>query len=366
MDKNNVIEKKKCTGCMACKDICPKNAITMIEDENGFKYPNIDEEKCIKCGLCEKVCPVINKLNENKYKIKVYACKNKDRQIRLKSSSGGVFSLLAKYIIMNRGVVFGARFNQNLEVIHDYIEKKEDIELFRGSKYVQSNIEGNYKKAKEMLDKKRKVLFTGTPCQIEGLLGYLGKNYENLYTQDIICHGVPSPKVWKKYINYKKDKKGEYPTNVNFRRKDILGWSNYQINYKYSDCEENIHHDEDPYIKIYLKNLDLRDSCYSCKFKKTSRKSDITIADFWGIDNVGSKLNDEMGISALLINSEKGEYIFNKIKDDLEYEEANIEDIIKYNSCFCESTYYNEKREEFFNKINNVNLSFEEIIKEFI
>ena len=199
MKKIDTLEKKDCSGCMACMNICPKNAIMMKEDKNGFKYPKIDEKLCIDCGLCSKACPVINKLKENLYNIKVYACKNKDENIRKKSSSGGLFTLFAKYILDQEGVVFGAKYDENLRVIHDYIEKDDNINEFRGSKYVQSDINSTYAKAKKFLSNGRKVLFTGTPCQIEGLITYLGKNYSNLYTQDFICHGVPSPKVWKKY-----------------------------------------------------------------------------------------------------------------------------------------------------------------------
>lgn len=363
MKKNDVIERNKCTGCMACKNICPKNAITIYEEQDGFKYPKIDEEKCIKCGLCKKVCPVINKLSENQYKISVYASINKEKDIRLKSSSGGIFTLIAKYIIDNKGVVFGAKFNEKLEVIHDYIEKEEDIELFRRSKYVQSNIGDTYKKAKKILMQGRKVLFTGTPCQIEGLLGYLGREYENLYTQDIICHGVPSPKVWRKYIEYKKKEKGEYPLEVNFRRKDILGWSNFQVNYKYSKLDENFHHDEDIYMKLFLNNLDLRESCYNCSFKKKNRKSDITIADFWGINNFLPKLNDELGVSAVIINTKKGQEIFENIKKYMKYEKTDLNNVILDNSCMIESVKYNERRKDFFEKLEK--LEFGELIKEF-
>jgi len=349
----DVIDAKICTGCMACKNICPKEAIKIEVSKSGFSYPKIDEQNCIKCGLCKKVCPIINKLDENKNKIQVYGCKNKNEQIRLKSSSGGIFTLIAEYIIEQQGVVFGARFNERMQVVHDYAEKKEQIELFRGSKYLQSQIGDTYKKVKCFLKDNRKVLFTGTPCQIEGLLGYLGKSYDNLYTQDIICHGVPSPKVWDKYLQYQKKKIGEYPIKVNFRRKDLLGWNNYQVNYKYSNSEKNIHHNEDPYMKLFLKNIDLRQSCYNCNFKKLQRKSDITIADFWGINEVNAKFNDEKGVSAILLNSPKGVEIFEGIKQNIEFFAADIRDIIKYNSCICKSTKYNSKREEFFEALED-------------
>ena len=360
----DVINKNDCTGCMACMNICPRKAINIYEDNEGFKFPKINQDLCINCGLCKKVCPVINKMEENTYNIKAYACKNKNLESRLKSSSGGVFILLAKYIIKNEGVVFGARFNEKLEVIHDYTDKEENIKLFMGSKYVQSNINDSYKKAKKFLLENKLVLFTGTPCQIEGLLKYLGKDYENLYTQDIICHGVPSPKLWKKYLEYLKEKNGKIPKTVNFRRKDIAGWNNYQVNYIYDKNEENVHHNDDIYMNLFLENIALRNSCYHCKFKKTARKSDITIADFWGIDNIHPKINDEKGISAVLINSQKGERLFKSIKNDIEYYNADITSIEKYNPCLNHAVTYNEKRKDFFYDLDYIN--FDELIEKYI
>lgn len=375
----DIIDKRKCSGCMACYNACPKKAI-QIEEKDGFSYPKIQKETCINCGLCKRVCPVLNKEDEEKDKnekenkneskseknefLDVYACKNQDEKIRMKSSSGGVFTLIAEYILEQDGVIFGAKFNETLEVVHDYIERKEELDKFRGSKYLQSKIGDTYAKVKELLDIGRKVLFTGTPCQVEGLLSYLRKDYDNLYTQDIICHGVPSPRVWKKYLEYKKEKNGEYPKSVNFRKKDILGWSKYQVSYTYSNKEENIHHDDDPYMKLFLRNFDLRESCYECSFKNIYRKSDITIADFWGINEVNKEFNDEKGISAILIHSAKGKELFDKIKDKIEYTKANINDIIKHNSCICISTKYNEKREEFFEDLEYKD--FEDIIQKYL
>lgn len=364
--ENNIkiLDKNTCTGCMACKNICPKNAIIIKENNEGFNYPEIDNSLCINCGLCKKACPILTKLSENTNEIIIYSCKNKDKEVRMNSSSGGIFTLIAKYILEKNGVVFGAKFNEKFEVVHDYIENINDIGIFRGSKYLQSQINNTYKKVKNFLDENRQVLFTGTPCQVEGLLSYLGKDYNNLYTQDFVCHGVPSPKVWRKYLEYKKEEEGVYPKNINFRRKDILGWSNYQVSYKYLNKEENIHHDDEPYMKMFLKNLDLRTSCFNCQFKKTKRKSDMTVADFWGINNVNPKMNDETGISALLINSKKGQEIFDNIKDNMEFEKANLEDIIKYNSCISISTNYNKKRAEFFKDLDTI--SFKELIEKYL
>ena len=353
----NVINIKKCTGCMACKNICPKEAINIEISRDGFMYPQIDRDKCINCGLCKKVCPIINKLNNNENITEVYGCKNKNEEIRMKSSSGGIFSLIAEQILNQNGIVFGARFNENLQVVHDYIECIEDLEQFRGSKYVQSQINDTYKKVKNFLSQNRKVLFTGTPCQVEGLMGYLGKEYENLYTQDVICHGVPSPKVWEKYLEYKKEQIGEYPENVTFRKKELLGWSNFQVCYKYSNSEENIHHANDPFMKIFLRNFILRKSCYDCQFKKIKRNSDITIADFWGINEVVPEFNDEKGVSTILINSKKGKKIFEDIKEKIEFVEINIEDVVKHNSPICKSVDYNNERDNFFEDLEKENFA---------
>ena len=358
MKIEKIIIDKKCSGCMACVNICPKAAIK-IEKIDGFEYPYVDEDICIKCGKCDIVCPIINKQEEKQYLQKVYAAKNKNTEIRMKSSSGGIFILIAEWILDNGGVVFGAKFNDKMEVVHDCVESKEELSLLRGSKYVQSKIDLSYSKAKKFLESGKKVLFTGTPCQIEGLLGFLGKKYDNLYTQDIVCHGVPSPLVWKKYLEYKK-----FPKQINFRNKEQTGWTNYQVQYKYENNEELVEHKKDLYMKLFLKNLDLRESCYSCGFKKIIRNSDITIADFWGINTVNSEFNDEKGISAIIINSDKGLEIFNQIKSKIEFIKEDIKNIIKFNSCICNSVSYNEKRKDFFLDIEENDFEF--IIKKYL
>lgn len=354
MNLIDVIEKNKCTGCMSCKNVCPVNAIKIERNADGFQYPKIDQTKCIHCNLCKKACPVVTTLKQQNNETKAYACKNKNTNVRMQSSSGGIFTLIAEDILNQNGVIFGAKFNQKFEVVHDYVLKKEELSIFRGSKYLQSKIGDSYKKVKKFLEEGKKVLFTGTPCQVEGLLSYLGKDYENLYTQDIICHGVPSPKVWKKYLEYKKQNKKI--KEINFRKKDILGWNNYQVNYKYENSEENIHHEEDIYMKLFLQNLILRQSCYSCNFKKINRKSDITLADFWGIDKVLPEFNDEKGTSALIVHSKKGKEIFDRIKEHINFIEVNVEDIKKYNPCLCKSAHYNDNRNQFFKVFNKEGL----------
>ena len=359
----NVIDKNKCTGCMACKNICPKKAI-IEEKSNGFFYPKIKQEDCINCNLCSKICPVINNDAKSGSKIEAYCCINENENIRMKSSSGGVFTLIAQYVLQQKGVIFGSRFNSSLEVIHDYIEKEEDLDLFRGSKYVQSEIGNSYIQVKQFLQQGRKVLFTGTPCQVEGLLAYLQKDYPNLYTQDFICHGVPSPEVWKKYIEYKEKQSGEKLKKVNFRTKNLKGWTQFQVKYTYSTKEEYVNHNDDPYMKLFLENFILRESCYNCKFKKVERNSDITIADFWGINKINPEWNDEKGVSAVIVNSNKGREIFENIKKNMKVLSVNIEDIAIHNSAIYQSVKYNNKREEFFKDLDKEN--FENIIEKYL
>ena len=223
-----VIEKNRCCGCHACFNICPKGAISMKEDKYGFKYPIIDKDKCINCDMCKKVCPVFNKQNNNNHKIESYAAYNKDISERMSSSSGGLFILLAKEIIKRKGVVFGAAFDEKFNVIHACVEDKKGLNSFKGSKYTQSTIGDTYRKVKHFLEKGRYVLFSGTPCQVEGLKTYLMKDYEKLYTQDIICHGVPSPLLFRKYLNDKEEEYNDRITNISFRDKEV-SWNNYRI-----------------------------------------------------------------------------------------------------------------------------------------
>lgn len=351
----DIKEKDKCCGCYACYNICPKNAIEMKVDEKGFKYPFVNKDKCINCGLCEKVCPIINKTKID-IEPKAYACINNDDKIRSESSSGGVFTLLAENILSKAGVVFGAAFDENMNVKHFMVDKLEDLYKFRGSKYVQSQIGDTYKLAKSELEKDKYVLFTGTPCQIEGLKAYLMKDYDKLYTQDIICHGVPSPLVWEKYKNSIEDKEKDKIKNVNFRNKEN-SWKSYDIDVKLNNnktikekASNNL------YMKAFLKDICLRDSCYSCAFKSINRKSDITLADFWGIQRVKPEFDDDKGTSLVIVNSKKGQDLFESIKDKIRYEETDIEEAIKHNPSMIKASTMPNTRETFFKDINNMDI----------
>lgn len=360
----DIEDKSKCCGCHGCYNICPQNAIEMIPDEKGFWYPKVDKEKCINCGLCDKICPILNK-TEIKNEPQVFAAYNKDEKTRKESSSGGVFTLLAEKILEKNGVVFGARFDGDFNVIHDFVEKKEDLEVFRGSKYVQSKIGDTYRKAEGFLKDNRPVLFTGTPCQIEGLKTFLRKDYENLYTQDLICHGVPSPKVWRKYLDFREKRDASHPVRINFRQKDN-GWNLYALLLQYNN-NNNVYktnHHDDLFMQTFLQNVCLRESCYDCSFKSKHRKSDITLADFWGIDQILPEMNDDKGTSLVIINSEKGQKLFEKVQENLVVKEVDFETSIQFNQSMFKSENPHKNRNKFFQNLDK--LEFDKLVKKCI
>lgn len=339
-------DKKNCTGCYACFNICPVNCISMESDEEGFEYPRIETNKCIKCGKCVDICPILNSIDVDNNPV-AYACINEDESIRLESSSGGIFSLIAEKVIKNDGLVFGAEFNKNFEVEHNFVESENGLGKFRGSKYVQSKIGDTYKKAEKFLLSGRLVLFTGTPCQIAGLKSYLGHSYDNLLCLDIICHGVPSPEVWKKYIEYREEKAGSKTQRIAFRRKDE-GWKRFSVSFLFkNDTEYRKTLDKDLYMRAFLKNVCLRPSCYDCKFKTIHRQSDITLADFWGIGNLFPEMDDDKGTSLILVNSNAGKILFEQIKEKTLFKKVDVNKAILYNSSAVRSVKYNPNREKF-------------------
>lgn len=358
-----IIEDKKCCGCYSCVNICPQNAIYMEEDNKGFNYPKIDSNKCINCGMCKKVCPVLNNKVEEEKKIKSYACYNVNLNQRLNSSSGGIFVLLAESVLNKGGVVFGAVFDEKFEVRHSYCENKNDLIKLLGSKYTQSIIGDSYKKVKEFLEEDRYVLFSGTPCQIEGLKAFLKKDYKKLYTQDIICHGVPSPRLWKKYLKYIENKYNQKIENVSFRNKD-KGWSLFQVKIL---LEKKVYSKEltkDYYMQAFLNNICLRDSCYECSFKKKYRNSDITLADYWGVRKIHPEFNDDKGVSLVVINSEKGKDLFDNIKDKLVSKDTNLEKALKYNIAMIKSADHCKNEKKFIEKMDS--LKMDKLVKTYV
>ena len=334
--------KYDCCGCGACAQRCPHKAIELIQDNEGFLYPQIDESICIDCGLCERVCPIINQ--ELPYEpIKTFAAKNNDENIRQLSSSGGIFTLLAAKVINNGGVVFGAIFNAKWEVEHDYTDTIEGIAKFRGSKYVQSKINNNYILAEGYLKDGKQVLFSGTPCQIAGLKRFLRKEYENLICVDIICHGVPSPFIWLKYLEQYNSTE---LSSISFRDK-TNSWKRYEVVIRQGEktlIREDI--GKNIYMKLFLSDLCLRPSCSNCSSKSGKSKSDITIADFWGIQHLHPDFDDDKGCNLILINSKKGLNLFNKLECDKI--ETVFNTAIKYNPSYFKSVAEPKYRKYFF------------------
>lgn len=355
-------DKQICTGCYACLNICPEQCVSMNNDNEGFWYPVVDNERCIDCGLCVKVCPIINRV-EYENKPITYACINNREDIRLESSSGGIFTLIAEQIIACGGIVFGARFDDNFNVIHDYVDTKEGLQKFRGSKYLQSRIGETFKEVEKQLEKGRKVLFSGTPCQIAGLKSFLDKPNDSLFTVDIICHGVPSPLVWQKYIEYREAIAGSKARRIAFRRKDE-GWKLYSISFIFENDKEYIQtYKSDLYMRAFLKDICLRPSCYNCQFKTLNRDSDITLADFWGIQNILPEMDDNKGTSLLFVNSKKGLGMFEEIKGNIISKKVDINEAVSYNLAAVRSSRYNPKREDFFREIDK--LPFEQLINKY-
>lgn len=349
-----IIDNNKCTGCTACMNICPKKAISMKIGKDGFKYPVIDQDKCIDCGLCKKVCPVLN-TKKNESLNKCYVAYNKDENSRMsRSSSGGIFELIAKKVLENKGIVIGASFDKDNKLTHIAIEKVEDLEKLKGSKYIQSDLDNIFNYVKEYISNK-KILFVGTPCQVAGLKSFLKKDYDNLICIDLICHGVPSPKLFNKYIKELEKTYNDKVINYNFRDK-CTGWDTYSNTIIFKNNQISQRNKDNDFMKLFLSNIALRSSCYNCNFKLGNKYSDITLGDFWGVKNYYPKMYDNKGVSAVVINTKAGEKTFEDIRNDVVFNECKIEEILAYNPCLKTSCKYLNKRGKFFDEMDNYSI----------
>ena len=313
-----------CCGCTACASICNHDAITMEPDALGFLYPKVDESKCVECGLCEKVCAFNDNYDKslNLPRPDAYAARHKDMDEVMKSRSGAAFVAISDYILEQGGVVYGAGYKDHFRVAHKRATTKEERDEFRGSKYVQSDLTGVFSQVKQDLKNGLIVLFSGTACQTAGLKSYIGNKLSaNLYLIDIVCHGVPSPFIWRDYIAHLEKKYGSEISSVNFRDKQMYGWRAHHETFKYKSGGGKMR-----YTYLFYKNIILRKSCAKCHYTNLKRPSDITLADFWGWEKTDKHFNeDNKGCSLVFCNTEKGRRLFECVRDRMNVIPAKIE-----------------------------------------
>lgn len=358
----NLVDKLHCTGCASCKAVCKHEAISMQADAEGFLYPHVDAFKCVNCGLCQKVCPSVNPA-ESRRPRSVYAAMAKDDALRLASSSGGVFSLLASDILSKGGVVFGAAFDHNdWHVYHKAVESEAELAELRGSKYVQSDVGDCYRQVKAYLDTGREVLFTGTPCQIAALSNFLslqkGTPLDNLLLVDVVCHAVPSPLAWRKYLEKRvpsiyTDRVGGLRDirRISSRRKNC-GWKRFSLSIGFANDKEYLSvFSDDPFMRGFLAELYNRPSCHNCPCRDLRSGSDITIADFWGVGTHLPDMDDDKGTSVVLVNTEKGGQSFSSISTGLNCKVADFDNAVKGNPAIVRPTNPHRNRSGFFRRV---------------
>lgn len=365
----DITESQDCVGCGACAEICPKKCIQLTENKEGFKYPTINTKNCISCKQCRKVCPALNSEKVKFPNGKVYAAVNKNHSVLMKSSSGGIFSSIAKFVLNHDGIVFGAAFTKDMILIHKSVNNEQNLEDLRGSKYLQSDIQNVFKKIKALISEKRLVYFVGTSCQVAALKLFLKADSEFLLTSDLICHGVPSPKAFKIFLNSLEKQENVKVIKYKFRDKSINGWNcasptSIVLDNKYGQLKEiHYHRIQNAYFKAFINGSLNRECCYKCKFTTEERCSDITLADFWGIDKFCKKFHCDYGVSLIIINSNKGKYVFNDIKDSITVQEATYEQAEVVNKCLYESTPRPSIRDYIY---NNIDINPQSIITPFI
>lgn len=324
IDVNNILSVgKNCCGCNACEQICPKKCIRFVSDKEGFAYPQVDDKLCVDCGICLSHCPVATDVHRGKNP-EVFAAKFNDRDITFKSTSGGVFMALALFVLSKNGVVFGCAYDENLVAKHIEVSDKAELYRLQSSKYVQSDTKDIYTKVKLALKADKYVLFSGTGCQVAGLKAFLGKNYDKLFTTDIICHGVVSPKLFEKYVDYMSKRLGGKLSDFNFRSKEKRGWDLY---YKATtDTKSKTDYGFfDPYYNAFLTGKTYRESCYNCKYANPERAGDITLGDYWGIQKMHPDFYDENGVSLVLVNSDKGKELWKNVADKITFIPSTLE-----------------------------------------
>lgn len=361
------IPVQNCSSCGACANVCGLNAISMRLDVEGFYRPVIDSEKCIECGACERICPwnkeILNP-NKSSNNPKTLAAFAKDELIRLQSSSGGIFSILAERVLDDGGVVAGVAQTAPTRFGHIIVDNKADLKKLRGSKYVQADVGLVYREVRSLLKAGRKVLFSGTPCQVAGLYAVLGKAVSvNLFTVDIVCHGTPSVKVFEKYIKELEKENSALVASSRFRDKR-MGWNGYMLQHCFKSGKSvSEHHSRSKYMRLFLSRICQNLSCDDCHYRKLPRIADITLGDYWGVSKYHPEMDDDKGTSVVLLNTEHGVDLFNSISDKINQCESKVEYAIAGNSCIVRSIKKHPKRSEFFADLDKYTLN--DLIKKY-
>lgn len=342
----NLANQNACVGCTACASICPKQCIEMKKDSNGFAYPGIiHPTSCVECGMCERVCPILNERVKNNGLPSAYAALSKEESVRMNSSSGGIFSELAKIVISQHGVVYGAAYDEKFEVHHCCVDNVDELHRLQGAKYAESSLGNLFIDILDRLKQEQFVLFSGTPCQVAGLKSFVRKDFDNLICVDFVCHGVPSPMVWKSYIEYraKEDADGKLPYSINLRSKET-GWSKYQYSnvFEYENGKQySTISSTNLFMKLFVGDYISRSSCSDCHFKGYNRVSDITLGDFWGIWDIEPEMDDNKGTSVVLVHSDKGKKLWRDISSRIKYKEVSLEQSSQQNPSMLVSSKAN-------------------------
>lgn len=355
---HKLAERDLCSGCVACSIVCPRCAIEMVPDVDGFRYPMLNESKCVDCGLCHRVCPSLHP-DAERSPVSVFAARAKDDGLRMESSSGGIFSLLARQVLAKSGIVYGAAVRlTDGNVVHQSAETEEELSALRGSKYVQSDVGGIYCEAKKQVVSGRPVLFSGTPCQIAAFRRVVGRDCENLLCVDVICHGVPSPSAWGKYLENRLSEqnqgrgsaRAEGPPirRISFRRKNC-GWKRYSLSLRFANDREYLADVKaDPFLRGFLNELYNRPSCHRCSLRGLRSGADITLGDFWKIEQWNAGFDDDRGTSLVLINSERGAVAFNSVKGCCRLISSSFDVACRSNSPLVKSPHPHARRTKFF------------------
>ena len=362
-----------CVGCRSCEQSCPQGCIAMKSNQEGFLYPVIHQSSCIQCGMCLRSCPVHVSLPEERRPLAVYACKQKDQDALFRSASGGASDAAVRSVLQRGGVAYGAAYDANLTVGHIEVTAQEDRRKLQSSKYVQSDLRDSFSRARRRLQEGKIVLFTGTPCQIAGLYAFLGKPMEGLYTIDLICHGVPSPELFAQYLRYQGQKLGEPVEQYSFRAKDRRGWgTQYLLQTESKTKSQPLALDK--YGNHFFAGDCYRECCYRCRYAGLNRPADLTLGDFWGIEKSHPDFNEPLGVSAVLVNTEKGQQLLSWMQESVELMPASLEQVLQKQENLRQATprprkrdtfYRNLKQPDFFAKIS-VGFQWKERIKQLL